>query len=179
MVVGIAGVGGIGSNIAAILIRSGVRRLVIADYDRVEPSNLNRQFYFAEQTGWPKVAALKENLLRINGTASLDVFHGRLVPGNLRRVFEAAHIIVEGVDVPETKKWIVETFADCGKPVVSASGIAGARTGRIRVRRIGNCRVVGDMVTAAGPENLFAHKVIMVAAEMSRIVLELMNTERK
>lgn len=42
--VGIAGAGGLGSNCAAALARSGVGTLVIADFDRVERLNLNRQF---------------------------------------------------------------------------------------------------------------------------------------
>ena len=54
--VGIAGIGGIGSNVGKILIRSGVMNLKIVDFDHVEPSNLNRQFYFADQIGNPKVS---------------------------------------------------------------------------------------------------------------------------
>ena len=49
--VGIAGAGGLGSNVAVALARAGVGRLVIADFDRIEPSNLNRQQYFVDQVG--------------------------------------------------------------------------------------------------------------------------------
>ena len=49
--VGIAGAGGLGSNCAVALARSGVGTLVIADYDVIESSNLNRQYYFIEP-GW-------------------------------------------------------------------------------------------------------------------------------
>ncbi len=49
--VGIAGVGGLGSAVAVALARVGVGRLVIADFDVVEPSNLNRQQYFIDQIG--------------------------------------------------------------------------------------------------------------------------------
>ena len=42
MNIGIAGVGGIGSNVALNLVRSGIDRLTLVDFDRVEPSNLNR-----------------------------------------------------------------------------------------------------------------------------------------
>ena len=52
--VGIAGAGGLGSNVAPALVRSGVGKLIIADYDTVSESNLNRQFYFANQIGRPK-----------------------------------------------------------------------------------------------------------------------------
>ena len=64
--VGIAGAGGLGSNCAAALVRCGLGKLVIADFDHIEESNLNRQFYFRDQLGKIKIEALRENLLRIN-----------------------------------------------------------------------------------------------------------------
>ena len=64
--VGIAGAGGLGSNCAMHLVRSGIGKLVIADFDTVNESNLNRQFFFRDQVGRVKVEALRENLLRIN-----------------------------------------------------------------------------------------------------------------
>ena len=47
-----------GAAIALALARAGVGRLVIADYDRIEPSNLNRQQYFIDQVGERKVEGL-------------------------------------------------------------------------------------------------------------------------
>ena len=52
--VGIAGAGGLGSNCAVALARSGVGTLVIADFDTVEASNLSRQYYFTDQIGMMK-----------------------------------------------------------------------------------------------------------------------------
>ena len=49
MKIGIAGTGGIGSNVAMHLVRSGITNLKFGDFDRIEKSNLNRQFYFEEQ----------------------------------------------------------------------------------------------------------------------------------
>ena len=64
--VGIAGAGGLGSNCAMLLVRSGIRRLRIADPDVVDLSNLNRQFFFPGQVGRAKVDALAENLRALN-----------------------------------------------------------------------------------------------------------------
>ena len=58
--VGIAGLGGLGSNIAMMLARSGVGHLLLIDFDRVEPSNLNRQHYMVSHLGMPKSEALKD-----------------------------------------------------------------------------------------------------------------------
>ena len=62
----VAGLGGLGSNIAVSLARLGVGHLHLIDFDRVDVTNLNRQQYFADQVGMPKTEALRENLLRIN-----------------------------------------------------------------------------------------------------------------
>jgi len=64
--VGIAGCGGLGSNIAVSLVRAGIGSLKIADYDKVELSNLNRQYYFLEDVGKLKTEALKNLLWQIN-----------------------------------------------------------------------------------------------------------------
>lgn len=172
MRVGIAGAGGIGSNVACMLVRAGMRRLKIVDFDRVETSNLNRQFYFADQIGRPKVSALAENLKRIDPAADLEMLQMRLAPDNIAAVFEDADIVVEGFDGAGDKKMLLEAFAGSSKPVVSASGVAGLELGGITVRRLGNCHIVGDFMTEAGDDNLYAPKVIMVAAIMSRIVLQ-------
>ena len=46
--IGIAGLGGLGSTIAIALARVGIGKLILVDFDIVEPSNLNRQQYFVE-----------------------------------------------------------------------------------------------------------------------------------
>ena len=56
--VGIAGIGGLGSNCAVALLRVGIGKLVLADYDIIEESNLNRQFYFIHQIGMKKTKAI-------------------------------------------------------------------------------------------------------------------------
>ena len=64
--VAIAGLGGLGSNIAFALARIGVGHLHLIDFDRVDLTNLNRQQYFMEHVGIYKTDALRSELLRIN-----------------------------------------------------------------------------------------------------------------
>ncbi len=85
MNIGIAGVGGIGSNVAIILVRSGIDTLTLVDFDRVEAANLNRQFYFADQVGRLKVAMLAENLRRIRPGIAIETVVARLDAGNCGR----------------------------------------------------------------------------------------------
>lgn len=171
MRIGIAGVGGIGSNVAVNLVRSGVRQLTIADFDRVEASNLNRQFYFRDQVGYAKVDMLKENLQRIDPDVDIKVIAERLTDQNLARSFVGCDLIVEGFDRSDEKKMLLELFAKDVRPVVSASGIAGSDIDTISVRRLGNCFIVGDFITDCRAARLYAHKVTGVAAQMTEIIL--------
>ena len=124
-IVGIAGAGGLGSNVANHLVRSGIRNLVVADFDRVEASNLNRQFYFEDQIGRFKVEALKENLLRINPALRFSGHVLRLENGNIREIYAGCHILVEAFDSASAKAMLVETFWKSDIRIVSASGIGG------------------------------------------------------
>jgi len=76
--VGIAGVGGLGSNAAIALVRAGIGRLVLIDFDKVEESNLDRQYYFLDQVGKMKVEALKDNIKRINSTIKVEILRKRI-----------------------------------------------------------------------------------------------------
>ncbi len=172
MRVGIAGAGGIGSNVAFQLVRAGLKRLKIVDFDRIEFSNLNRQFYFADQVGLAKAPTLVQNLKRVNPDVDLESLVMRLDAGNMAAAFRDADVVVEGFDGAEDKKTLLDTFADSKKLVVAASGVAGLDVDRIAVRRLGNCHIVGDFTTEAGADNLYAPKVVMVAAIMSQIVLK-------
>ncbi len=171
MRVGIAGAGGIGSNIAVNLVRTGFTELTIVDFDRVEQSNLNRQFYFADQVGQLKVEMLHQNLLRINPCLDIEVVDVHLESANIRDVFSRCAVIVEGLDGSSDKKMIFEAFGGDHRPVIMASGIAGEDAGAIEKRQLGNCTIVGDFVSDCRDEKLYAHKVLAVAAHMTEIIL--------
>ena len=143
-VVGIAGAGGLGSNVASHLVRAGVRRFVIADFDVVSPSNLNRQFFFRDQIGRRKVEALAENLRRIEPDLELTLHDVRLYSANMPTLFGACDVVVEAFDNVESKSALLATLRD--RPVVSASGLAGwGRSNAMKARRLGaNLVLVGD-----------------------------------
>ena len=168
--IGIAGVGGIGSNVAVNLVRSGIEYLKIVDFDRVDAANLNRQFYFADQIGQPKVEALAHNLRRIRPEVLIDAVTARIDAGNCRSLFAGCDLVVEGFDHQEDKKMLLETLGT-DRIVVSACGIAGSDLATIGLRQLGTCFIVGDFATDCAEAPLFAHKVGTVANHMSAIVL--------
>ncbi len=172
MKVGIAGVGGIGSNVAVHLVRAGCCSLKIVDFDRVELSNLNRQFYFRDQIGGSKVAMLRDNLLRIAPEIAIEPVVLRLVAENMLDTFSDCQLLVEGFDDQKSKKLLVETFADHDLPIVSASGIAGRDLESIRVHRLGSCTIVGDFTTDFRKQDLYSPKITVIAAMMADFVLK-------
>ena len=128
--VGIAGAGGLGSAIAIALARTGIGQLIIADFDIVEPSNLNRQQYFLDQIGTPKVYALRDIIGRINPHVRVTACHLRLTADNISEVFGSVQILVEAFDRADQKTMLIETFATmfADRPIVAGSGMAGFGT---------------------------------------------------
>jgi sulfur carrier protein ThiS adenylyltransferase len=172
--VGIAGAGGLGSNCAAALVRTGFRRIKVADFDVVDYSNLNRQFYFLEQVGGTKVEALKENLNMINPAANIEIASIRIEADNAAELFADCDVVVEALDRPEYKKLIVETYLGSGKLLVAASGLAGwGDSDRIKVHRIkDHFYLIGDLITGIGPEKPpLAPRVLIAAAKQADVIL--------
>ena len=177
--VGIAGAGGLGSNCAVCLARAGVGTLVVADFDIVEPSNLTRQYYFMDQTGQPKVVALKENINRINEVTEVIPFQVELNSDNIQEIFNGCHLIIEAFDRAEMKAMLVETLQlkMPGVPVIVGSGLAGwGKSEDIK------CRKIDDSLYICGDETLettgelppLAPRVAIVAAMQANLALELL-----
>ena len=149
--IGIAGAGGLGSNCAMHLVRSGVKHITIADFDVVNESNLNRQFFFRDQIGQKKVEAIKANLLRIEPDADIRAVDIRLDASSAREIFADCGIVVEAFDAVDAKVMLVSAFASSGKKLVTASGLAGwGRSNAMRVRKMGNIVAIGDGETSVG-----------------------------
>ncbi len=104
MRIGIAGIGGIGSNVARQLAQAGISPIRIVDFDRVEAGNLNRQFYAMDQTGKPKVDCLKDNLTGIFPRMKIETVNKRIEPGQALKIFKGCSLVVEGLDDPAAKK---------------------------------------------------------------------------
>ncbi len=176
--VGIAGAGGLGSHVAIALVRVGIGQLNIADFDVVEPSNLNRQQYFIDQLGIPKVIALKENLLRISPHTTINIFNQKVVPENISEFFSEVDILVEAFDSAAQKAMLTNHFLHNfpDKFLVAASGIAGYEpSNTIRTTKVSEqFYVCGDGVSAAEPgRGLMAPRVGIAAHHQANTVLQL------
>jgi sulfur carrier protein ThiS adenylyltransferase len=181
--VGIAGAGGLGSNCAVALARSGVGTLIIADYDIVETLNLNRQYYFTDQVGELKTIALKENISRINPDVFVITHQKQLDRNNIPEIFSGCDVVVEAFDRSDMKEMLIETMQAImpGIPVVVGSGMAGwGQSELIRYRKIDDTLYVcGDESTEVSDDiPPMAPRVGMVANMQANVVIELlMNTD--
>jgi len=178
-VVGIAGLGGLGSPIAVALARVGVGKLILVDFDVVEPSNLNRQQYYIDQIGLPKAEALGQNLSKINPYVKLQLHQERLDRNNMERIFGEADVIVEAFDRSEEKAMLINAVSEKmpGKYIVAASGVAGYGDGNEikTVRFSSRIFITGDQKTPAGPGmGLMAPRVGIAAHHQANTVLRIL-----
>ena len=183
-VVGIAGLGGLGSNVAIALARIGVGTLILVDFDVVEPSNLNRQQYFIHQIGMPKVEALQENISKINPYVKVLPYNEKLDKKNMERIFKEAAVVVEAFDRAEEKAMLINVISEKmpEKYIVAASGVAGyGDNNEIRTIRFSSkIFIVGDQKTAAQPGiGLMAPRVGIVAHHQANTVLRILLGEEK
>lgn len=174
----IIGCGGLGSNIAAMLLRSGVRTLRLIDFDVVEESNLNRQLFFQDQIGRPKVDALVETLRRIDPDARLEPLKLCVTADNLCDLVEGFDVVVEAVDTVEAKALIVGICAveAGGPPLVAASGLAGYDSANlIRTQQLGESIWVAGDFSADSTQGhaLLGSRVMVAAAHQAHAVIRL------
>lgn len=176
--VGIAGCGGLGSNCAVALARVGIGTLVIADFDVISESNLNRQYFFKDQIGLKKVDALAANIGRINPVVKVYSSDVKLVPGNIASVFGGCNVVVEAFDQSDQKEMFIETvLADLPSvPLVIGLGMAGwGRNESIHCRSIDNLYICGDEVSEIGPDMPpIAPRVGIVSNMQANVVLEIL-----
>ena len=176
--VGIAGAGGLGSNCAIALARSGVGTLIICDFDKVEIGNLSRQYYFSDQIGMYKTAALKDNIARINSDMRVIIYQKKLEPSDIPLVFSSCDIIVEAFDHAEMKEMLIESVQTGlpGKPIIVGSGLAGwGNNELIRSRKVDETLYVcGDESTKVGDLPPMAPRVGIVANMQANLAIEIL-----
>lgn len=176
--VAVAGLGGLGSNVAVSLARMGVGHLHLIDFDRVDITNLNRQQYFIHQIGMYKTDALKETLQSINPYIAMRTDCIKIQEENVRGLFAADEYICEAFDIPEYKAMLVNSVMENlpGKYLVAASGMAGyGDSNKICTRKITDYfYLCGDQSDPGGetPE-LMAPRVALCAAHQANMIVRL------
>jgi molybdopterin/thiamine biosynthesis adenylyltransferase len=115
----IIGVGALGSVVAELLARSGVRFLRLIDRDFVERTNLQRQALYTEDDALQslaKVQAASNHLARINSEVTVEGIAIDVVPSNMLKLAESIDVIVDGTDNFETRFLINDLAWEIGVP---------------------------------------------------------------
>ena len=174
--VGIAGLGGLGSNIALLLARSGVGRLVIADFDTVELSNIHRQGYPLSSVGMKKTDAVAKEIKRINPWCTVEKNDIRLDRDNVS-VFGGCDVVCEALDDAGQKIMLIESLSSIDKRVVSGNGMAGmGDANSIVTRKVGSSLYLcGDGMSDVRAEGtLSASRVAVCAAHQANAAIRLL-----
>ena len=180
--VGIAGLGGLGSNAAVSLARIGVGTLVLVDFDVVEPSNLNRQYYFTKNIGMKKTEALAQIIKDCNPYIEVNTVDAFLDESNIEHIFKNVDIIIEAFDNPVCKAELVNTVLKKMKDkiIVAASGMAGYETANtiMTTKLKHNFYMVGDLKTEEEVgRGLMAPRVAVAANHEANAVLRIILKE--
>lgn len=176
--VAVAGLGGLGSQVAIMLARCGVGTLHLIDCDVVEMSNLNRQAYRICHLGKRKVDALSEELLTIQPYCQVLTTHVRIDERNAVEVLRDDALIIEAFDDATAKAMLVNAVLTQTKDkvVIAASGMVGyGDSNAIRTERM-NRRfyICGDrMSDLSDGLALMAPRVMICAGHQANLAVRL------
>ena len=178
----ILGLGGLGSNVAVLLARSGIGYLKLVDFDIVEASNLNRQQYRISHIGIKKTEAMKSIIREINPFVEVDILNIKVYRENIYSIVGDIEIVVEAFDRAETKAMTIEELlTNKNKIVVSASGMAGLESANeIITRKINdNFYLIGDNYSDYEEySGIMSTRVMLCAAHQANMVLRLILGEK-
>lgn len=175
----ILGLGGLGSNIGVYLARSGIGKLVLVDFDRVELSNLNRQYYNLSHIGMKKTQALLEVIRSINPFIDLEIIDTKIDKDNIIDIVEGSDVVCEALDNAASKSMVVSevltNFDD--KILVAASGMAGLDDANLirTEKKFGRLYICGDgRSDFEEVDGMMAPRVSICAGHQSNIIIRLL-----
>ena len=178
----ILGLGGLGSNVAVLLARSGIGYLKLVDFDIVEASNLNRQQYRISHIGLKKTEVMKTIVKEINPFVEVETLDIKVDRKNIYSIIGDIEIVVEAFDSAETKAMTIEELLiNKNKIVVSASGMAGlGSANEIVTRKIkDNFYLIGDNYSDYEEySGIMSTRVMLCAAHQANTVLRLILGEK-
>ena len=118
----IIGMGGLGSPTALYLAAAGVGHIVIADYDQVELSNLQRQIiHQTKDIGDDKVNSAKNKLTELNPEIKVTIANELIHTDNLNELIKGVDIVLDGTDNFESRFEINKVCVENKKPLISAA----------------------------------------------------------
>ncbi len=141
---GLAGLGGLGGHLLESLVRMGVGRIMVADGDRFDETNLNRQLLSERETvGMAKAEVAKRRSTEINPAVGVQATSRTLDRQGFLTFFRDVGVLFDGLGGVAVKKLLLECAGSMGVPLVTAA-VAGW-----------SCIVTTIMPGESGPPDLF------------------------
>ncbi len=123
----IAGTGGLGSPILTYLAVAGVGQIIIADFDIVDPSNLNRQYLHHEKDiGKEKIKSAEEKLISLNPEIRVETIKGKITDENSVSIVPPCDLIIDALDNFDTRHALNKLAVERKIPLIHGA-ISGYR----------------------------------------------------
>ena len=121
-VIVVFGLGGVGGTALEVLARTGFKHFLLIDFDKVDPSNLNRQILYTQKDiGRNKVEAAKERILSINPEADIQIFNSKAQDFDFKQKID---FIVDAIDDVNGKLYILSKAQKMNIPHIMSLGMA-------------------------------------------------------
>ncbi|MDW5549867.1 HesA/MoeB/ThiF family protein [Methanosarcina sp.] len=127
----VAGAGGLGSPVSTYLAVAGIGKIILADFDSVELSNLNRQFLHHEKdVGREKIKSAEEKLLSLNPEIKVETIREKITDENAGSIVPPCDIILDALDNFDTRHVVNKLAVERNIPLVhgAVSGYRGQAT---------------------------------------------------
>ena len=138
-VIAVFGLGGVGGTALEALARTGFQHFLIADFDKVDATNLNRQIlYTSKDVGRNKVEAAKERILSINPDADIKEFNLKAQDFDFNQKID---FIVDAIDDVEGKLFILNKVQEYNIPQIMSLGMANRfNPEQVRISKLNQTR---------------------------------------
>ena len=166
-VIAVFGLGGVGGTALEALARTGFKNFILIDFDKVDPSNLNRQIlYTTKDIGRNKVEAAKERIFSINADANIKTFNGKAQDFDFNQKID---YIVDAIDDVEGKLFIINKAQELNIPSIMSLGMANRfDPNQVKIAKLNQTRndpLAKKIRYLAKKDGLDISKVIVVISE--------------
>ena len=121
-VIAVFGLGGVGGTCLEALARTGFKHFILIDFDKVDPSNLNRQILYTQKDiGRNKVEAAKERIISVNPEADIQIFNSKAQDFDFKQKID---FIVDAIDDVNGKLYILSKAQEMNIPHIMSLGMA-------------------------------------------------------
>lgn len=171
----IFGCGGLGSNIAMMLARSGVGSFRLYDFDKVEITNLNRQNYNFCDIGKEKADLTKKKLLDVISDLDVESKNVFVDENNLPEFVDGSDLYIEAFDDVEKKVMIFDYFSGRDEKLITVSGLSGlGNLNDIKFKRMGNILAIGDFKSDPSRDGLYFPYISIICGAVSLEALKIL-----